>query len=51
MVQLAKRRPTVIYTVMDDGRTIGRIEAPEGLPRLERGAATVLLRREPPRAA
>lgn len=46
MVQLRRREPMTVYEVLDrDGRQIGEVLQPSGVPVLGRGADTVLLRR------
>lgn len=45
MVRLAKRDPMTVYMVLEDGRAIGRVVAPAGVPILGPGAGTVLLQR------
>jgi hypothetical protein len=46
MVQLRRREPTTVYEVLDrDGRQIGEVLQPNGVPRIGRGAGTVLLTR------
>jgi hypothetical protein len=46
MVQLRRREPTTVYEVIDrDGRQIGEVLQPNGVPRIGRGAGTVLLTR------
>jgi hypothetical protein len=48
MVQLLRHEPTVVYKMWDGtGRPIGRVVEPCGVPVVSRGAATVLLVREP----
>jgi hypothetical protein len=48
MVQLLRREPIVVYKLCDGtGRPIGRVVEPRGVPVVNRGAATVLLLREP----
>jgi hypothetical protein len=49
MVQLC-RQDTMVYTVLDGERPIGRVVAPAGEPMLGQGAETVLLRRGPRQA-
>jgi hypothetical protein len=46
MVQLCGQ-DTVVYTVLDGERPIGRVVAPAGEPMIGAGAETVLLRRGP----
>jgi hypothetical protein len=46
MVQLRRREPVTVYEVLDrDGRQIGEVLQPSGVPRIGRGAGTVLLTR------
>jgi hypothetical protein len=46
MVQLRRREPMTVYEVLDrDGRQIGKVLQPNGVPRIGLGAGTVLLRR------
>jgi hypothetical protein len=46
MVQLRRREPMTVYQVRDrDGRQIGEVLQPCGVPMLGRGAGTVLLTR------
>jgi len=46
MVQLRRREPMTVYEVLDrDGRQIGQVFQPCGVPILGRGAGTVLLTR------
>jgi hypothetical protein len=46
MVQLRRCEPMTVYEVLDrDGRQIGEVLQPTGVPRLGRGAGTVLLTR------
>jgi hypothetical protein len=46
MVQLRRREPMTVYEVLDrDGRQIGEVLQPTGVPQIGRGAGTVLLTR------
>jgi hypothetical protein len=46
MVQLRRREPVTVYEVLDrEGRQIGAVLQPSGVPTLGRGAGTVLLTR------
>jgi hypothetical protein len=46
MVQLRRREPVTVYEVLDrEGRQIGEVRQPSGVPCLGRGAGTVLLTR------
>jgi hypothetical protein len=46
MVQLRRREPMTVYEVLDrDGRHIGEVLEPNGIPTIGRGAGTVLLTR------